>query len=158
MTVPRWLADEMVGRLARYLRFVGCDTVYARGMSDPEIVALAEREHRVILTRDRGLARRTPHALLLASPFLRDQWQAVRAAFPDLPERIAFERCTECNGSLQAAGPPLTADRDPKIPWDRVAGGMPLYRCSVCGHYYWDGSHTAQMRARLHAWSREGSP
>ena len=158
---PRWLADEMVGRLARYLRFVGCDTFYARGMSDPEIVALAEREDRVVLTRDRVLARRAPHALLLTSPFLREQWRAVRAAFPELPDRVGFERCTECNGSLRAVDPSVASTgphEDPKVPWDRVVRGMPLYQCSTCGHYYWDGSHTAQMRARLEAWSREGPP
>ena len=158
MTVPRWLADEMVGRLARYLRFVGCDTVYARGMSDPEILALAEREDRVILTRDRELARRTSNALLLTSPFLRDQWQAVRAAFPDLPDRVAFERCTDCNGPLHAVDASFGAPPDPKVPWDRAARGMPLYRCATCGHYYWEGSHSAEMRARLEAWSREGPP
>ena len=158
MAPPRWLADEMVGRLARYLRFVGCDTVYARGLSDSEIVALAEREGRVILTRDRALARRTPHALLLTSPFLQEQWQAVRAYSPDLPDHVAFARCTECNGPLRAVPPTSGPDPDPKVPWDRAAQGMPLYRCSTCGHYYWEGSHSAQMRARLRAWSRHGAP
>ena len=156
--MPRWLADEMVGRLARYLRFVGCDTLYARGMSDLEIVALAEREDRVVLTRDRGLARRAPRAVLLTSPHLREQWRAVRVAFPDVPDRVAFERCTECNGPLRAVAPPSGPRGDPKVPWDRVARGMPLYRCSTCGHYYWDGSHTAEMRARLEAWSLEDPP
>ena len=158
MTAPRWLADEMVGRLARYLRFVGCDTVYARGMSDPEIVALAEREGWVVLTRDRSLARRAPRALFLTCPHLREQWRAVRAAYPDVPTQVGFERCTECNGPLRAADPPPVPDRDPRVPWDRVAGGMPLYRCASCGHFYWEGSHTEQMRARLEAWSHAGPP
>lgn len=158
VTVPPWLADEMVGRLARYLRFVGCDTVYARGMSDPEIVALATREDRVVLTRDRTLARRAPRALLLTSSSLREQWRAVRAAFPEVPAHVAFERCTECNGLLRLADLPPAADRGPGVPWDRVRAGMPLYRCGSCGHYYWEGSHTAEIRARLAAWSREGAP
>lgn len=158
VSVPRWLADEMVGRLARYLRFVGCDTAYARGMSDPEIVALATREDRVVLTRDRSLARRAPRALLLTSPSLREQWRAVRAAFPQVPEHVSFQRCTECNGPLRAAGSDPGPDPDPKVPWDRVARGLSLYRCANCGHYYWEGSHTADMRARLEAWSRESPP
>lgn len=158
MPSPRWLADEMVGRLARYLRFVGCDTVYARGLSDTEIVALAAREDRVVLTRDRSLARRAPRAFLLTSTNLREQWRAVRAAFPEVPTHVGFERCTECNGRLSRAVPPFGPERDPKVPWDRVARGLPLYQCATCGHFYWAGSHTAHMRARLEAWAGEDRP
>lgn len=157
MTVPepRWLADEMVGRLARYLRFVGCDTVYARGLSDDEIIALARREDRVVVTRDRRLAHRTPRALLLESTDIADQWRAVRAAFPQLPNEVSFRRCTECNGPLErVAETPLPTKND-QVPWDRVARGLPLFHCAACGHYYWEGSHTASIRARLSAW--EGS-
>ncbi|MFI5413305.1 MAG: Mut7-C RNAse domain-containing protein, partial [Candidatus Lutacidiplasmatales archaeon] len=93
-----WLADEMVGRLARYLRFVGCDTYYARGLSDDEILQQAKNEHRVIVTRDRRLSARAERALLLESPHLADQWRAVRSAFPELPLTVEFVRCTECNG------------------------------------------------------------
>lgn len=155
MTVPRWLADEMVGRLARYLRFVGCDTVYARGLSDEEILDLARRDDRVVLTRDRALARRAPRALLLTSPTLREQWRALRSAYPELPEQIAPLRCTECNGSLERYDPVPGTDPDPKVPWDRVARGLPVYRCSRCAHLYWEGSHSAGMRLRLAEWSRE---
>ncbi len=157
MTLPRWLADEMVGRLARYLRFVGCDTEYARGLPDEEIVERARREDRVLLTRDRALAARCPGSLLLTSPNLEDQWRTVRAAYPELPTTVAFRRCTECNGRLEPFTPAPGAPRDERIPWDRVAGGLPLYRCANCGHVYWEGTHTAGIRDRLRAWT-PGAP
>ena len=152
--VPRWIADEMVGRLSRYLRIVGCDTTYAHGLSDEEILRLARVEDRVILTRDRRLASRADRALLLRSPFIADQWRAVREAFPDLPTDPRFERCTECNGLLERATPTAEATGPEGVPWDRVRGGLPLYRCEACGHYYWEGSHTADVRARLASWTR----
>ncbi|HLM70268.1 MAG TPA: Mut7-C RNAse domain-containing protein [Thermoplasmata archaeon] len=153
-----WLADEMVGRLARYLRFVGCDTYYARGLSDDEILQQAKNEHRVIVTRDRRLAARAERALLLESPHLADQWRAVRSAFPELPLTVEFVRCTECNGLLESVRAPPAGHRPDGVPWDRVAEGLALFRCSVCGHFYWEGSHTADIRARLALWARDGGP
>jgi hypothetical protein len=155
---PRWLADEMVGRLARYLRFVGCDTAYAQGLSDDEILDRARAEDRVILTRDRRLAARAERALLLGSPDLAEQWRAVHAAFPDLPTEVRFERCTECNGRLEPTVAPPPQDRTEGVPWDRVDRGLPLFRCASCGHLYWEGSHTAEIRTRLASWTEGPSP
>jgi len=143
----------MVGRLARYLRFVGCDTVYVRGASDDEIVERARREDRVVLTRDRALARRASAALLLTSPDLVDQWKAVRRAYPDVPNEPRFERCSECNGALAPYRPSAGSPRPEGIPWDRVDRGLELYRCAECGHCYWEGSHAAGIRERLRTWA-----
>ena len=52
------LADAMLGRLARWLRLIGYDTVYAQGWSDHRVAARARAEARIVLTRDRELARR----------------------------------------------------------------------------------------------------
>ena len=152
MAPPRWIADEMVGRLARYLRMVGCDTAYARGLSDDEIVRIAEAEERIVLTRDRRLAERAAGSLLLTSPALPDQWRAVRAAFPETPKDVRFERCTECNERLERVTSPPAGMRPEGVPWDRVDAGLALYRCVGCGHYYWEGSHTADVRARIAGW------
>lgn len=155
---PRWIADEMVGRLARYLRMVGCDTTYARGLTDEEIVRKAREEDRIVVTRDRRLAAQADRALLLRSPHLPDQWRAVRAAYPDLAAEPRFERCTECNGTLESVTGPGPETRPENVPWDRVAAGMALYRCRTCGHYYWEGSHTADVRARIAKWEEATGP
>jgi uncharacterized protein with PIN domain len=155
---PRLLADEMVGRLARYLRILGCDTEYAHGWSDDEIVRRARLEDRVVLTRDRQLSHRAAKAILLTSSRLEDQVRAARAAFPDLPADVQFARCTLCNGSLDPYRPPAVSSLDEGVPWDRVGEGMPLYRCAECGHIYWEGSHTAALRRRLRKWAAEGTP
>ena len=153
MATPRLLADEMVGSLARYLRMLGCDTTYARGWEDDEIVRRASDEGRVVVTRDRELARRVPRSLLLTSPRLSEQVRAAWAAFPELPADVRFERCTLCNGLLdpdQRTGPGTPEDG---IPWDRVAEGLCLYRCRDCQHVYWEGTHTAEVRRRVRAWA-----
>lgn len=146
----------MVGRLARYLRIAGCDTVYARGLGDAEILALARTEDRIVVTRDRALAARAPRSLLLTSPRLGDQWKTVRTAYPEIPSDVSFVRCTECNGRLNPYAPPPGTAPAPGIPWDRVARGLSLYRCAECGHVYWEGTHTASLRAQFARWAEEG--
>ena len=158
MAPPRFVADEMVGRLARYLRFVGCDTIYARGWPDDEILRVARDDQRILLTRDRALARRSEHALLLTNVGIADQWKAVRAALPSVPDEIAFVRCTECNGEIVPYVPGAHDPRHEGVPWERVANGLPLYRCRACGHLYWEGSHTAHLRTQLARWTAESSP
>lgn len=157
MAPPRLLADEMVGRLARYLRAAGCDTIYARGLSDEEIRALAREEGRVLVTRDRELARRTPGAILLESPALAEQWRAVARRLSDLPRDLAFSRCTLCNGELRGIRLPPESDRAPGVPWHRLEDGRPLYRCTACGHLYWEGSHSERLRRAIQLWSAEAS-
>ena len=143
----------MVGSLARYLRLMGCDTLYARGWSDEEVLRRAREEGRVLLTRDRDLSRRAVKAVLLTSTRLEDQVRAAWAAFPDLPTEVRFERCTLCNGVLARFEASGNTPREGGIPWDRVAAGLLLYRCGECGHVYWEGSHTADVRRRLRAWA-----
>ena len=75
-----------------------------------------------------------------------------RDAFPEVPGELHFERCTECNGELERVRQPSEGTPDDGVPWDRVRKGLPLYRCSACGHYYWEGSHTADVRARIASW------
>jgi uncharacterized protein len=145
----------MVGSLARYLRMMGYDTTYARGWSDDEIVRRARLEDRVVLSRDRQLCRRSARAVLLTQPRLEDQVREVWAAFPDLAADVRFDRCTLCNGVLRSAPATPQGGLEPGIPWDRVADGLPLFRCEECGHAYWEGSHTAAVRRRLRGWATE---
>ena len=157
MSPPRFLADEMVGRLARLLRVVGCDTVYARGVTDSEILDLARAEDRTILTRDRQLAHRAPKALLIESPDVAEQWSSLVRAYPEVPRAPAFDRCTECNGRLAPYAPGPADPRRDGVPWDRVAKGLALYRCASCDHLYWEGSHTERIRRQLERWSADGA-
>jgi uncharacterized protein len=158
MSTPRWLADEMVGRLARYVRFVGGDVVYVRGASDDEILERARVEGRVILTRDRALAARADRALLLTSSAIRDQWREVRGAWPEIGSEVRFLRCSECNGELSPYRRGTDPRREVGLPSEQRAPGLALFACAACGHLYWEGSHTASIRARLRAWSDEGPP
>jgi uncharacterized protein len=152
MAAPRLLADEMLGRLARYLRMLGCDTVYVRGWSDDEIVRVARADGRTLLTRDRLLASRLEAAVRIRSVDLPGQFREVAAALPALPRAVSFERCTLCNGELRPAAevpaPGQTRERPPAI----EPAGVPVFACIECGHRFWEGSHTAAVRRHVAEW------
>lgn len=142
----RFLADGMLGRLARYLRFLGEDVVYAPDRGDEVLREEARREERCLLTRDRILAARTPGAIYVASPELGAQLRGLWERLPGLSREVRFVRCSACNGPLEA-GRPLAGETWPEmVPVRFRADPEPLYRCRACGHWYWEGSHTARIR------------
>jgi uncharacterized protein with PIN domain len=153
----RWIVDEMLGRLARYLRFLGEDTEYVRGLSDADLLNRAIAEDRWLLTRDRQLGARAPCAVTLPSSYLAEQLRFLRARFPDLPTEVTFERCSLCNAPLERVESLAAVDElSGGLPAGATPPGPPLFRCILCRHLYWEGSHTRQIRRRLAAtWSAE---
>lgn len=146
---PTFLADEMLGRLARYLRFLGYDTAYARGLSDAEVLRQAHVERRLLLTRDLELAGRSERSLLLHQVDVLGQLREIRLGLPSLRNEPTFDRCPECNTPLlKVAGADLSSGRE-VVPPDLLSRGATLYRCPDCRRRYWEGSHTDRLRERL---------
>ena len=52
------MVDINVGRLAKWLRAMGYDTIFPKENGDNELVRIALRENRVLVTRDAGIALR----------------------------------------------------------------------------------------------------
>jgi uncharacterized protein with PIN domain len=144
---PRFAADKMLGRLARWLRILGCDVAYAPNLSGRGLASVARRERRIVLTRDRRLARGTdmPPCLVVEPDDFRSQLRQVVTEFGIGGEAV-FDRCVECNGELE------------EIPREHVDGGVPEFvlatqrtfrRCTRCRHLYWDATHVARVRREL---------
>lgn len=51
---PGFILDSNLGRLARYSRLPGFGCLYRNDYCDYEIAQLADRQHRMVLTRDRA--------------------------------------------------------------------------------------------------------
>jgi uncharacterized protein with PIN domain len=158
MSEPCWLVDEMLGRLARYIRFLGYDAEYVKDLDDNEIARRATSEGRRLITRDRDLAARLPDAILLTRTDLPGQWRELRESYPDLRAEVRFERCSICNGELSQIPVPQDQDRVAGLPPGVRTGVSPLFACVRCGHLYWEGSHTQSVRERLAKWSRPQAP
>ncbi len=147
---PRFIADAHLGRLARHLRFAGYDTLWHNAWEDMELVAIAGRERRIVLTRDRALLM---HRALEAGCYLRDPEPLAQLA--DVAGRYGLDlgmrqpsRCLECNGlPLPVAKDEVAALLQPRT----CAGFAEFWRCPQCARVYWRGSHWRRMRAAIEA-------
>ena len=141
---PKFIADEMLGRLARWLRAVGYDTLYYTGGGDSELVQRALRQNRIILTRDSYLVKRklARRSILVRSDKVGEQLkQVVEAAGLDVQSR-AFTRCLVCNAVLKPVAKPQVRDR---VPTYTYLTHNKFYECPGCHKIYWRGSHRDKM-------------
>nr|QOV09142.1 hypothetical protein HULAa36F11_00025 [uncultured Thermoplasmata archaeon] len=140
----KFLADTMLGTLARWLRVLGFDTVYANDSGDKEILELAIRENRTILSRDRELCSRKEGSIYIDSKDLDSQISQVVALFP-ASEKLVLTRCLDCN-SLLVSIPQCEAI-------GHVPGGVSgrydeFWKCGTCDKYFWHGSHWQNMKRK----------
>ncbi len=148
--IPRFLVDDMLGRLARWLRALGYDATYARGWPDADLVRCAEKERRTVLTRDtlllqrRAISRGAVPALLIIHDQLVDQLRQVRTHLGLTAGRPP--RCMVCGGVLR----PLSEEEAKAHVPPYVAETQPAFRrCGGCGRIVWPGTHWENMRAVL---------
>lgn len=146
---PRFVLDVHLGTLARRLRLLGFDCVYASHRDDAEIVAIARREGRIVLTRDVGLLKQggVTHGYWLRSREPEEQVTEVMARFDLAGAARPFIRCMVCNGLLERVGRCTAAGHVPPDVLERFASFL---HCPGCGRFYWEGSH----HAALARWTR----
>ena len=149
----KFLCDEMLGGLARWLRAAGYDAAMATsGAPDRDLVEQAHTQGRTLLTRDRAIldikgAKAVTH-LLKAE--LLDGWaQELRDGLGVDWQAAPFTRCLVCNVDLIEADA-LTRAR---MPEDSRNGEGPFRECPKCHRGYWPGSHVKRMRKRLQAFA-----
>ena len=136
----------MLGTLAKWLRILGYDTVFNPALDDHQLARLARAEGRVLLTRDRELAkRRGLRALLVAGEVLDDQIVQVVTEFDLVPDR-AYSRCPICNQPLLALDP---ATARAYVPLYVAQTQEQFSICPVCRRVYWRGTHWQHMKERL---------
>jgi uncharacterized protein len=79
----KFILDVHLGKLAAYLRMLGFDAVYENGFGDTELVRISSEQHRILLTRDRGL--------LKYSAVTHDAWFVT-----DLSQKLQRSKCERC--------------------------------------------------------------
>ena len=137
----KFLADSSLGRLSKWLRLLGYDTVYWRGEADRSFLRKAEREGRAVLTRRKDiLARQHPGIVLLVeNDRVEDQLVEILEKLDLKPDPgILYTLCLRCNESLKKAAP---EEVRPLVP-DYVFGTQKEFRvCPKCGGVFWPGTH-----------------
>lgn len=144
----RFVADSHLGGLARMLRMLGFDTLYDNNFHDDDIVALAERDGRIVLSRDRELLKRRP-IIYGCYPHAQKPAEQLReiARRLDLARNAKpFTLCLHCNVPLRPVDKASVLDRLlPRVReyYDRFS------TCDACGRVYWEGSHWRNMQRLL---------
>lgn len=145
---PRFVIDCNLGRLARYLRLLGFDCLYDNNFTDDNVAAISQREHRIVLTRDRRLLHRKiiTHGLFVRAGQPRDQVREVLRRLDLYSLSRPYSRCARCNGVLMPVDKAIVDHQlQPKTRryYDE------FLRCSQCGQVYWHGSHHARSQRLL---------
>lgn len=142
-----FVLDAMLGRLARWLRFLGYDTLYVRKGEDTPLLELALTEGRILLTRDTHLIkRRLPiRCLFIRSDHLVEQLRQVIEEL-DLPVEGVGTRCMRCNVLLELLE---KAQAEGLVPDFVFRAHQAFFRCRSCRRIYWPGSHFRRMEEAL---------
>jgi uncharacterized protein with PIN domain len=149
-----FLADHMLGSLARWLRFLGFDCAYPDATSDKELKEIVKREKRVLLTRDKELSRaKDITAFYIESTDLEDQLIQVVENF-DLKTDLALSRCSLCNSILEEIE---KKEVEGKVPQNVFSLRDEFWECKQCGKYYWKGTHYEGIKKTLEELERKSS-
>jgi uncharacterized protein with PIN domain len=137
---PRFLCDNNLGRLAKWLRILGFDTLYMKNMRS-DIVKEECLTGRVILTRSGKLSSQKGY-FLIKSNRIAEQIKEVNDKFILNRQLMPFSRCIICNESLVSADNLKATGHVP----DYVLNTVGSFRsCPNCNRFYWQGSHIKRV-------------
>lgn len=140
----KFIADVMLGRLAKRLRLLGFDVLYDRNLDDNAVIRHSLEERRLILTRDLSLTKRP-----LASRHLFIQSEQVDQQVDEVLSRYApgghkpLSRCSQCNSTLAAISKKEAKDVVPRYVFENRENFL---QCGSCKRVYWKGSHVRRMK------------
>ena len=143
-STPKFIADHMLGSLARWLRMMGYDTVYDKRLDDAGIAQLARAEGRFVLTRDGELSKE-PAAFYVENDDLDSQLKAVATKF-GLKFNEGMIRCSVCNGALRDLP---KAEATGSVPEGALQANDKFWKCTQCGKVFWKGTHWNGIMERL---------
>lgn len=145
LRISKFILDVHLGKLAKYLRLCGFDTLYRKDYNDIEIINISASEKRIILTHDVELLKnkKVTHGYWIRSQYLIEQLKEVLLRFNLKHQLSPFTRCLECNGLLTKVSKEDIMER--LLPeTDKYFTDFRM--CSGCNRIYWEGSHYESMR------------
>jgi uncharacterized protein with PIN domain len=140
---PKFIADCHLGKLAKYLRLMGIDTLFFPHIEDDELISIAKDEDRIILTRDRLLSQRKHAPVFFLTPTdTKSQLQLLIDHYKLKENTAFFSRCIVCNTPLQVIDKEKILESLP----EKVKKHFDYYEyCPTCDRIYWQGDHYKHM-------------
>jgi len=139
----KFIADVMLGKLAKRMRLLGIDVLYDPAYQDNEILRLALDQGRIILTRDTALASRplAQNHILIGSDLVDEQLHQV-VEMSSLPSTAMLTRCSACNTTLTVLSKDEVRDLVSIHVYEQHRDFL---HCETCGRIYWKGTHVRNM-------------
>ena len=144
----RFIVDVHLGKLARYLRMYGFDTLYRNDFSDPGIIQIALEEKRIILTRDLGILKNksVTHGYFVRSQKPKTQIKEVIRRFHLANNIKPLSRCIECNGNIA----PVKKEEINHLLLPKTQEYFDtFFQCKECLKIYWEGSHYKKIMEKF---------
>lgn len=140
-----FMVDFNVRKITKYLRMLGFRTVTDEGVPDEEIAAIAERENKIVLTRDIGLLKRknVTYGYFLRSEDVEKQIVEIVKRYDLLPKIAPFSICLTCNGGIGRVTKESILEELPILIREEYDE---FFQCNACQKVYWKGSHFDNMR------------
>ena len=140
---PKFIADCHLGKLAKYLRIMGIDTLFFPHIEDDDLIIIANDEDRIIITRDRDLSQRKNAPTLFLEPTDTKAQLKTLIDYYELKEHpVPFRRCIVCNTQLEVIEKEKIIDRLP----EKVKKYFDYFEyCPTCDRIYWQGDHYKHM-------------
>ena len=148
----RFIADVNVGRLAKWLRALGYDTLFFKEIDDDSLVRIGLAEGRVVLTRDSRLMERrvaalgTLKAILIRAEEVPLQLKQVVESLGLDCRRRPFSLCLECNQGLESVPRKEVRSQVPPYVFETQPS---FHRCPSCRKVYWQGTYWQRMSEEL---------
>lgn len=147
-TQPIFVADGMLGSLARKLRMFGFDTLYYNDAEDHRLVEVGLKDGRVLLTSDRTLFQKAVkmelRSILLTGESDQDDFVHILSSLGISKIEFVSERsrCPLCNSALEEGNRDSVSGL---VPAGVVERHSRFYLCMKCSKAYWEGSHFSKM-------------
>ncbi len=142
----KFLLDCMLGKLARWLRFAGFDTLYFKNIDDDELINIAIKENRILITRDKNLYRKIIDKSIFVNETDIDRQLYHILKLYTANKNCYLTRCAICNTVLS------TILEDPVKKCSSIKHPKTIktfYYCTYCNKIYWNGSHSSKIINKL---------
>ncbi len=144
----KFIVDCMLGKLAKWLKILGFDAAFFSKIEDSELLTLAHKEGRILLTRDNGLLEKSRdiQTLFIGSEDWNEQVEQVLDEYKLWQNIQPYSRCIECNVELKNL--PKSRARNLVTPFVfEKAEAFAI--CPSCGRIFWKGTHHEDMEYKI---------
>jgi len=146
---PTFFVDAMLGNIAKKLRLMGYDSMYFSDINDDELIQLAKKDERIIISRDGDLIRKSLKngikSILVKNSTEIEQFHDIikKSNLKIIEINGDIARCPNCNSKTQSIDKKNILQ---KIPIKVLEYNDRFWECKSCNQIFWEGTHIKNLQ------------